>query len=68
MRILLDASPLCAISHPQASLAIVAWFFRHLQKGNQLIVSELADYGGACDLEREAFTGYTDARDWRDIE
>lgn len=44
MKILLDASPLSAISHPQASLEIVAWFFSHLRQGNQIIVSDLADY------------------------
>jgi hypothetical protein len=44
MKILLDASPLSAISHPQASLEIVSWFFTHLKNGHQIIVSELADY------------------------
>jgi predicted nucleic acid-binding protein len=44
MKILLDASPLSAISHPQASPEIVAWFFSHLRQGNQIIISELADY------------------------
>jgi len=49
MKILLDASPLSHISHPQASLEVVSWFFSHLQRGNQFIVSELADY----ELRRE---------------
>lgn len=56
MKILLDASPLSDISHPQASLEIVSWFFSHLQRGNQLIVSELADYEVRRELIRAGKT------------
>ena len=56
MKILLDASPLAAISHPQASLEIVSWFFSHLRQGNQIIVSELADYEVRRELIRAGKT------------
>jgi len=56
MKILLDASPLSDISHPQASLEIVSWFFRHLQQGNQMVVSELADYEVRRELIRAGKT------------
>lgn len=43
-KILLDAGPLSRICHPRTSIEITGWLFGHLQEGNSIIVSEIADY------------------------
>lgn len=52
-RIMLDAGPLGALSHPRANREIAEWLIEKLHAGAEILISEVADYEVRRELIRQ---------------